>query len=125
MFLQNTWKFRDAGKSKTETLPADNYEFPFDIVLQGSLPESLEGLHESWITYRFKAEIGRRYAKNIAVRKPFRIIRTLDPTALELSHMMVCFVAQLIVSYIYIYTCGTDVVVHRRLKTCGRTSWSI
>ncbi|KAL1959150.1 hypothetical protein VTO42DRAFT_2655 [Malbranchea cinnamomea] len=88
MFLTKTWTFKDAGKGKTETLPADNYEFPFDIVLQGSLPESLEGLHDTWILYRFKAEIGRKYAKDIVVRKPLRIIRTLDPTDLELSHVM-------------------------------------
>lgn len=68
----------------------DNYEFPFDIVLEGSLPESVEGLHETWVIYRFKAEIGRKYAKDIVVRKPLRIIRTLDPANLELSHAMVC-----------------------------------
>ena len=39
--------------------------------------------------YRFKAEIGRKYAKDIVCRKPLRIIRTLDPSALELSHAMV------------------------------------
>lgn len=41
------------------------------------------------MTYRFKAEIGRKYAKDIVVRKPLRIIRTLEPSALELSHAMV------------------------------------
>lgn len=53
------------------------------------MPESVEGLHETWVMYRFKAEIGRKYAKDIVVRKPLRIIRTLDPSALELSHAMV------------------------------------
>ena len=98
-FLQQTWTFKDAGKGKTETLPADNYEFPFDVVLQGSLPESLEGLSESWITYRFKAVMGRKYAKDIVVRKPFRVIRTLDPTDLELSHMMVSFISSMTPTY--------------------------
>ncbi|KAL2012256.1 hypothetical protein VTN00DRAFT_4974 [Thermoascus crustaceus] len=87
-FFEKTWKFRDAGKGKTEILPADNYEFPFDVILEGSLPESIEGLSDTWITYRFKAEIGRKYAKDIVVRKPLRIIRTLDPSALELAHAM-------------------------------------
>ncbi|KAK2797084.1 hypothetical protein FQN51_008856 [Onygenales sp. PD_10] len=86
--FEHTWTFKDAGKGKTEVLPADNYEFPFDIILPGSLPESIEGLRDTFITYRFKAEIGRKYAKDIAVRKPLRIIRTLDPSALELSHAM-------------------------------------
>lgn len=89
-FFEKTWKFRDAGKGKTEIMPADNYEFPFDIVLPGSLPESIEGLPDTWIIYRFKAEIGRKYAKDIQARKPLRIIRTLAPSALELSHVMVC-----------------------------------
>ena len=53
------------------------------------MPESVEGLAETWVTYRFKAEIGRKYAKDIIVRKPLRIIRTLSSGALELSHAMV------------------------------------
>jgi hypothetical protein len=56
------------------------------------MPESVEGLPETWVMYRFKAEIGRKYAKDIIARKPLRIIRTLDPSALELSHAMVSFV---------------------------------
>ncbi|KAI5289172.1 hypothetical protein KEM54_004292 [Ascosphaera aggregata] len=87
-FFEQTWTFKDAGKGKTELLPVDNYEFPFDLILNGSLPESVEGLHDSWITYRFKAEIGRKYAKDLTVRKPLKIIRTLDPSALELAHAM-------------------------------------
>ncbi|CAL5868692.1 uncharacterized protein PFLUO_LOCUS2919 [Penicillium psychrofluorescens] len=88
VFYEQTWRFRDPGKGKTEILAAGNYEYPFDIVLEGSMPESVEGLHETWVMYRFKAEIGRKYAKDIVVRKPLRIIRTLDPSALELSHAM-------------------------------------
>lgn len=53
------------------------------------MPESVEGLSETWVMYRFKAEIGRKYAKDIVARKPLRIIRTLDPSALELAHAMV------------------------------------
>ena len=92
VFFEKEWKFRDAGKGKTEILPADNYEFPFDVILGGSLPESVEGLHDTWITYRFKAEIGRKYARDIVIRKPVRIVRTLDPSALELAHAMVSLV---------------------------------
>jgi hypothetical protein len=90
VFYEKTWKFRDAGKSKTEILPAGNYEYPFDVILEGSMPESVEGLSDTYVTYRFKAEIGRKYAKDIIVRRPLRIIRTLESSALELSHAMVC-----------------------------------
>lgn len=89
MFYDKTWRFRDPGKGKTEILAAGNYEYPFDVVLDGSMPESVEGLSETWVMYRFKAEIGRKYAKDIVARKPLRIIRTLDPSALELAHAMV------------------------------------
>ncbi|KAF9888092.1 hypothetical protein FE257_009357 [Aspergillus nanangensis] len=88
VFFEKTWKFRDPGKGKTELLPAGNYEYPFNIVLEGSMPESVEGLSDTYVTYRFKAEIGRKYAKDIIVRKPLRIIRTLESSALELSHAM-------------------------------------
>ena len=67
----------------------ENYEYPFNIVLDGGLPESIEGLPESWIVYRFKADIGRKYAKDVQIRKPLRIIRTLGPSALEAAHEMV------------------------------------
>ena len=89
VFYEKTWKFRDLPKGKTEILPAGNYEYPFEVVLEGSMPESVEGLAETWVMYRFKAEIGRKYVKDIVARKPLRIIRTLDPSALELSHAMV------------------------------------
>lgn len=83
------WTFREARKGKIETLNADNYEHPFDVVLEGSMPESIEGMASSWVIYRFKAEIGRRYARDIVIRKPLRIIRTFDSTTLELAHAMV------------------------------------
>jgi hypothetical protein len=89
VFYDKTWRFRDPGKGKTEVLAAGNYEYPFDVVLEGSMPESVEGLSETWVMYRFKAEIGRKYAKDIVARKPLRIIRTFDPSALELAHAMV------------------------------------
>lgn len=87
-FFQKTWTFRDPGKGRTETLPSDNYSWPFDLVLDGSLPESVEGLKDAYIVYRLKAEIGRKRAKDLVVRKPLRIVRTLAPSALELSHAM-------------------------------------
>lgn len=87
-FFEQTWNFRDPGKGRVETLPSDNYEWPFDLVLDGTLPESVEGLKDAYVVYRFKAEIGRRRAKDIVIRKPLRLVRTLSPTALELSHAM-------------------------------------
>ncbi len=87
-FFEKTWPFKVSGKTKTEVLSPDNYEWPFDCILEGTLPESVEGLKDAWIIYRLKAEIGRRRAKDIVVRKPLRLVRTLDPSALELAHAM-------------------------------------
>lgn len=88
-FFEKSWPFKVSGKEKSQMLLPDNYEWPFDCILEGGLPESVEGLKDAWIIYRLKAEIGRRRGKDIVVRKPLRIVRTLDPSALELSHAMV------------------------------------
>lgn len=78
----------ETGKGKTETLTRDNYTWPFDLILDGTIPESVEGLKDAYVVYRFKAEIIRKRGKDIIVRKPLRIVRTLGPSALELSHAM-------------------------------------
>jgi hypothetical protein len=88
-FFEKSWTFRDAGKGKTEVLQPDNYEWPFNTILEGSLPESVEGLKDAWIIYRLKAEISRKRGRDIVIRKPLRVVRTLDSSALELSHAMV------------------------------------
>ncbi|KIW14414.1 hypothetical protein PV08_07197 [Exophiala spinifera] len=87
-FYEKNWSFRDPGKGKTEILPSDNYEWPFSCILEGSLPESVEGMKDAWIIYRLKAEIKRKRGRDIVVRKPLRIVRTLDANALELAHAM-------------------------------------
>jgi hypothetical protein len=87
-FFEKSWTFRDAGKGKTEVLQPDNYEWPFNTILEGSLPESVEGLKDAWIIYRLKAEISRKRGRDIVIRKPLRVVRTLDSSALELSHAM-------------------------------------
>lgn len=88
--LRHCWAFVNPAKGKTETLVAGNYEFPFELIIPGDTPESIEGLPECWVIYRMKATIDRgRLQQNIHARKHVRIIRTLDPAALELAHSMV------------------------------------
>ncbi|KAJ8111186.1 hypothetical protein ONZ43_g5681 [Nemania bipapillata] len=66
-----------------------NYEWPFEINLPGDTPESVEGLYQTGITYLFKATVSRgKLAKNLHAFKRLRIIRTLEPAALELNHAM-------------------------------------
>lgn len=89
-FMRHTWDFTNLGKRSSETLLAGNYEYPFDLILPGSTPESVEGLTDTWIVYRMKATIERGLLQqNSVARKQVRIIRTLDSAALELAHVMV------------------------------------
>lgn len=75
--------------SKTMTLPAGNYEWPFELLIPGSTPESVEGLHDAHVIYNLKATVARgRLSYDLHAYKPVRIIRTLDPAALELAHAM-------------------------------------
>ena len=91
-FLRRNWDFQNNGKRSAETLPAGNYEYPFDMILPGSTPESVEGMTETWLVYRMKATIERgMLQQNSVARKQVRIIRTLDTGALELAHAMVFF----------------------------------
>lgn len=71
------------------TLPAGNYEYPFEYMLPGDTAESVEGIPEASITYRLKATVGRgKLAYDLHSYKHLRIIRTLEPGALELLHAM-------------------------------------
>lgn len=85
--MRRTWDF----KRSSETLPAGNYEWPFDIILPGQTSESVEGLSDSWVIYRMKATIERGMLQpNVLARRQVRVIRTLDSSALELAHVIVC-----------------------------------
>ncbi|RPA96687.1 hypothetical protein L873DRAFT_1693575 [Choiromyces venosus 120613-1] len=83
------WEFLEFSHKHPVTLRPDNYEYDFDAVLPGDLPESIEGLESAQIFYRLKAVIERpRFAQNITAKKHLRIVRTLSPGALELSQTM-------------------------------------
>jgi len=77
------------SNSRGCNLPSGNYEWPFEIVIPGGFAESVEGLQESHIQYRLKATVARgKLAYDLHAHKPVRIVRTLDPSALELAHAM-------------------------------------
>lgn len=53
------------------------------------MAESVEGLADSHIVYKLKATVARgKLAYDLHAWKPIRIVRTLDPSALELAHAM-------------------------------------
>lgn len=80
------------AKRTGETLQKGNYEWAFEYVVPGRFSESVEGLSDSWVIYRMKATLERGILQQKSVaRKHVRLIRTLDPSSLELSHEMVSY----------------------------------
>ncbi|OTA56248.1 beta-arrestin protein [Hypoxylon sp. EC38] len=87
--LRHTWPPFVGETTHHNTLAPGNYEWPFEYLLPGDTAESVEGLYQTGITYFLKATISRgKLAKNIHAYKRFRIIRTLEPAALEFNHAM-------------------------------------
>ncbi|KND90652.1 putative HECT-type ubiquitin ligase-interacting protein creD [Tolypocladium ophioglossoides CBS 100239] len=87
--LDHRWAPFIGTHGKSVTLPAGNYEYPFEYTLPGDTPESVEGMPEASITYRLKATVGRgKLAYDLHAYKHLRIIRTLEPGALEFLHAM-------------------------------------
>ena len=66
-----------------QTVEKGNYTWDFELEVPGNWPESVEGLLETYIIYRLKATI-ERILPNIVIRRPLRVIRTLDPSSLDL-----------------------------------------
>ncbi|KAL2126539.1 hypothetical protein VTI74DRAFT_714 [Chaetomium olivicolor] len=76
-------------QTKGVTLQPGNYEWPFQLLLPGDTTESVEGMREASIRYKLKATIARgKLAHDIHAYKQLRVIRTLEPSALEFLHAM-------------------------------------
>ncbi|KAK5995130.1 putative HECT-type ubiquitin ligase-interacting protein creD [Cladobotryum mycophilum] len=87
--LDHRWAPFIGTPGKSMTLPAGNYEYPFEFTLPGETAESVEGIPEASITYRLKATVRRgKLATDLHAYKHLRIIRTLEPGALEFLHAM-------------------------------------
>ncbi|KAI1770334.1 hypothetical protein F4818DRAFT_450424 [Hypoxylon cercidicola] len=87
--LRHTWPPFVGESTHHNTLAPGNYEWPFEMMLPGDTSESVEGLYQTGITYVLKATVSRgKLAKNLHSYKRFRIIRTLEPAALEFNHAM-------------------------------------
>ncbi|KAF9876229.1 carbon catabolite repression protein [Colletotrichum karsti] len=88
--LQHRWApFVGGNGGKNTILQAGNYEWPFEYTLPGNTAESVEGIPEASITYKLKATVARgKLAYDLHAYKALRIIRTLEPAALEFLHAM-------------------------------------
>lgn len=84
------------SKRTGEILQKGNYEWNFEYVVPGNFSESVEGLTDSWVIYRMKATLERGILhQNSVARKHVRLIRTLHPSALDVSHAMVSYAEQM------------------------------
>lgn len=93
LFLSHRWNpfvgGSATGSSKSITLPPGNYEWPFELMLEGNTCESIEGMSEASITYHLKATVARgKLAYDLHTKKRLRVIRTLESSALEFLHAM-------------------------------------
>jgi hypothetical protein len=87
--LEHRWAPFYGNPGKSTTLPAGNYEYPFEYTLPGDTAETVAGMPEASITYRLKATVGRgKLAYDLHAYKHLRVIRTLEPGALEFHHAM-------------------------------------
>ena len=68
------------------TLEPGNYEFPFQVILDGSIPESIVSHPCCSLVYRLQCSIERgRFSTPIHSRKLLHVVRTLSPDNAELS----------------------------------------
>lgn len=72
--------------SEPVVLQPGNYEFPFQCIIDGSVPESIVHLGASSLVYRIQCVIERgRFSTPILTKKLLHVIRTLSPDNSELS----------------------------------------
>ncbi|KAH3665418.1 hypothetical protein OGAPHI_003602 [Ogataea philodendri] len=77
--------FTPANKNEPVVLQQGNYEFPFQTILDGSIPESIEGLPGCTLTYKIQSTIERgRFSNPIVTRRHIHVVRTFTTDAPEL-----------------------------------------
>lgn len=75
--------------SQTNTLRQGNHEVPFECILPGEIPESIEGLEGGMVVWKLAATIERgRFSNNISKKQHLRVVRTLGHDNVELTQTM-------------------------------------
>ncbi|AOW03996.1 hypothetical protein B0I72DRAFT_138532 [Yarrowia lipolytica] len=76
-------------QASSNTLRQGNHEVPFDCILPGEIPESIEGLEGGMVVWKLAATIERgRFSNNIAKKQHLRVVRTLGHDNVELTQTM-------------------------------------
>lgn len=75
------------GNARAAAPPA--LELPFEVVIPGDTPESVEGMQNGSLVYRLQAVVERgRFTNSLVGRKLVRIVRTLGSDSFELTQTM-------------------------------------
>jgi len=79
------------GIDSTHKVKAGVIEWPFEFELDPSMPESVEGLRETFIVYHLHASVSRPgwNAKDIVAQEHIRIVRTLGQDSMEMTRSRV------------------------------------
>lgn len=85
------WELWSSVGGLGQDLSPESYQWPFQRVLPGSLPESVIGIDRSWLRYQFTVTLERGpLGKDWYEKKDVRVIRTPDPTSPALTKNAVC-----------------------------------
>lgn len=79
------------GVESSHKVKAGVIEWPFEFELDPSMPESVEGLRETYIVYHLHASVSRPgwNAKDIVAQEHIRIVRTLGQDSMEMTRSRV------------------------------------
>ncbi|GBC04550.1 hypothetical protein RclHR1_05730006 [Rhizophagus clarus] len=83
IIFQHDWVFLPAGK-QYHVLNPDNYHWDFELILPGTLPESIEGCPHGNLRYSLKAVAERNtFALNLRTKRFISIMRSILPSSME------------------------------------------
>ncbi|KAK4506833.1 hypothetical protein PRZ48_000566 [Zasmidium cellare] len=79
------------GIESAHKVKAGTIEWPFEFELSPSMPESVEGLRETYIAYHLHASVSRPgwNAKDLMAQEHIRIVRTLGQDSMEMTRSRV------------------------------------
>ncbi|KXT04628.1 hypothetical protein AC578_2092 [Pseudocercospora eumusae] len=79
------------GIESAHKVKAGTIEWPFEFELSPAMPESVEGLRETYIAYHLHATVSRPgwNAKDITCQEHIRIVRTLGQDSMEMTRSRV------------------------------------
>lgn len=79
------------GIESSHKIKAGTMEWPFDFDLAPSMPESVEGLKETYIVYHLHASVSRPgwNTKDLVAQEHIRIVRTLGQDSMEMTRSRV------------------------------------